>query len=58
MADDHKNPPAPVDIDDKHHKSGDKTLPENSKADLDKRLDEAAEESFPASDPVSVKITK
>lgn len=37
---------------------GDKKLPENSKENLDKRLDQAAKESFPSSDPVSVKITK
>lgn len=36
----------------------DKKLPENSKTELDKKLDEGVEESFPASDPVSVKITK
>ncbi|WP_210493497.1 hypothetical protein [Microvirga antarctica] len=36
----------------------DKKLPENSKESLDRKLDEAEEESFPASDPVSVKITK
>lgn len=36
----------------------DKHLPENSKENLDKRLDDASEESFPSSDPVSVKITK
>ncbi|MBF9232768.1 hypothetical protein [Microvirga alba] len=36
----------------------DKKLPANSKEALDRRLDEASEESFPASDPVSVKITK
>jgi hypothetical protein len=36
----------------------DKKLPENSKAELDKKLDEGVEETFPASDPVSVKITK
>ncbi len=34
------------------------TLPENSKESLDKKLDEGIEETFPASDPVSVKITK
>ena len=39
-------------------KPSDKHLPENSKENLDKRLDHAAEESFPSSDPVSVKITK
>lgn len=36
----------------------DEKLPENSKAELDKKLDEGVEETFPASDPVSVKITK
>lgn len=36
----------------------DKKLPENSQENLDKRLDNASEESFPGSDPVSVKITK
>jgi hypothetical protein len=38
-------------------KDGDK-LPENSKESLDRKLDEGVEETFPASDPVSVKITK
>lgn len=36
----------------------DKTLPENSKESLDRRLDHAVEETFPTSDPVSVAITK
>jgi hypothetical protein len=36
----------------------DEKLPENSKKPLDERLDEGVEETFPASDPVSVKITK
>ncbi|NEU11493.1 hypothetical protein G3T14_05045 [Methylobacterium sp. BTF04] len=36
----------------------DKNWPENSQAELDERLDEALEETFPSSDPVSVKITK
>lgn len=36
----------------------DEKLPENSKKSLDKKLDEGVEETFPASDPVSVKITK
>lgn len=31
---------------------------EDAKAREDKRLDEGVEESFPGSDPVSVKITK
>jgi hypothetical protein len=38
--------------------SRDRKLPENSKENTDKRLDEGVEEAFPASDPVSVKITK
>ncbi|HZH09195.1 MAG TPA: hypothetical protein VEZ24_02360 [Microvirga sp.] len=38
--------------------SKDEKLPENSKKSLDEKLDEGVEESFPASDPVSVKITK
>jgi ElaB/YqjD/DUF883 family membrane-anchored ribosome-binding protein len=33
-------------------------LPENSKENLDAKLDHAIEETFPTSDPVSVKITK
>jgi ElaB/YqjD/DUF883 family membrane-anchored ribosome-binding protein len=33
-------------------------LPENSKANLDAKLDHAIEETFPTSDPVSVSITK
>ncbi len=33
-------------------------LPENSKENLDKKLDHAIEETFPTSDPVSVSITK
>lgn len=40
----------------KPHK--DEKLPENSKTSLDEKLDEGVEETFPASDPVSVKITK
>ncbi|MCB5174372.1 hypothetical protein [Microvirga lenta] len=36
----------------------DDKLPENSKKHLDEKLDEGVEETFPASDPVSVKITK
>ena len=36
----------------------DKKLSENSKKSLDKKLDHALEETFPTSDPVSVKITK
>jgi hypothetical protein len=36
----------------------DRKLPENSKENLDKKLDHAVDETFPGSDPVSVKITK
>jgi hypothetical protein len=36
----------------------DHRLPENRKESLDEKLDQGVEESFPASDPVSVKITK
>ena len=36
----------------------DKSLPENSKENLDRKLDHAVEETFPTSDPVSVQITK
>lgn len=36
----------------------DRKLPENSKENLDEKLDNAVEETFPGSDPVSVKITK
>jgi ElaB/YqjD/DUF883 family membrane-anchored ribosome-binding protein len=38
--------------------SNDKNIPENAKDSLDRRLDEAVEETFPTSDPVSVTITK
>jgi hypothetical protein len=60
MADQQKNPepdtisttgkPAP--------KGSDKTRPENQQGELDKRLDEGLKETFPSSDPVSVKVTK
>jgi hypothetical protein len=33
-------------------------LPENSKENLDAKLDHAIEETFPTSDPISVSITK
>jgi hypothetical protein len=36
----------------------DHTLAENSDENLDGKLDQALEETFPTSDPVSVKITK
>jgi hypothetical protein len=47
----------PQNQDDQAGKDDDK-LPENSKTSLDEKLDEGVEETFPASDPVSVKITK
>ena len=37
---------------------GDTAHPENSQKEANERLDEALEETFPSSDPVSVKITK
>lgn len=37
---------------------GDHKLEENSKENLDEKLDNAVDETFPGSDPVSVKITK
>ncbi|VUF12406.1 hypothetical protein [Methylobacterium dankookense] len=39
-------------------KPGDKANPENKQGKLSERLDEALEETFPSSDPVSVKVTK
>ena len=36
----------------------DRSLPENSKQNLDEKLDHAIEETFPTSDPVSVQVTK
>jgi len=42
----------------RHAGEKDEKLPENSKEHLDDKLDEGIEESFPAIDPVSVKITK
>ena len=38
--------------------AGDKGLSENSKDNLDEKLDNGVNETFPGSDPVSVKITK
>ena len=35
----------------------DNALPENSKENLDRKLDHAIEETFPTSDPVSISIT-
>jgi hypothetical protein len=38
--------------------TGDKANPANTQGKMEERLDEALEETFPSSDPVSVKITK
>lgn len=38
--------------------TGDKHLPDNRQDKLNERLDEGLEETFPTSDPVSVKVTK
>jgi hypothetical protein len=40
------------------HGKPDCDLPENSKENLDEKLDHALEETFPTSDPVSVSITR
>lgn len=39
-------------------KCPDRDLPENCEEKLEEKLDHALEETFPTSDPVSVKITK
>lgn len=39
-------------------KPADGHRPENQQGSLNERLDDALEETFPSSDPVSVKITK
>ena len=39
-------------------KPGDNAHPDNKQEKLNERLDDALEETFPSSDPVSVKITK
>lgn len=38
--------------------TGDRANPGNAQDEMGKRLDEGLEETFPSSDPVSVKITK
>lgn len=42
----------------KPRRTGDKANPDNAQDKMGKRLDEGLEETFPSSDPVSVKITK
>jgi hypothetical protein len=41
-----------------HASKHDCDLPENSSENLERKLDHALEETFPTSDPVSVKITR
>ena len=60
MADQQKSPePDPISTTGQPAPRGpEKNRPENKKGELDARLDEALEETFPSSDPVSVKVTK
>jgi len=59
MTDQTSKPDAPKKSDPSQDtRTAERKLPENSKESLDRKLDEGIEESFPASDPVSVKITK
>ena len=48
----HREPPGRLD------RTRDCDLPENSKENLEKKLDQALHETFPTSDPVSVTITR
>jgi hypothetical protein len=57
MAEDHKNETKPG-FQQGSAKPGDAKNPDNKQEKLDERLDDALEETFPSSDPVSVKITK
>lgn len=59
MADDHtlKNETKPG-FQQGSAKPDDKANPANKQEKMDERLDDALEETFPSSDPVSVKITK
>ena len=54
MTDKNRNQDAEQDKNDRK----DEKQPENGKKHQDELLDEGVEETFPASDPVSVKITK
>ncbi|WP_375410308.1 hypothetical protein [uncultured Methylobacterium sp.] len=60
MADDSKTPDAgkPTGLRQDTAKTKDNDRPENDQKSLDERLDDGLEETFPSSDPVSVKITK
>jgi ElaB/YqjD/DUF883 family membrane-anchored ribosome-binding protein len=48
----------PIDQPPEKKNMADHQLPENSKENLDRKLDHAVKETFPTSDPVSVTITK
>jgi hypothetical protein len=52
------NPSKPIDQRPRTEDTPDHQLPENSKENLDRKLDHAVKETFPTSDPVSVTITK
>jgi hypothetical protein len=58
MPDTRSQTPVPEEVRKPPKDVDDETLPENSKENLDEKLDHAIEETFPTSDPVSVKITK
>ena len=55
-----QNSPKPVSEEERRPAAAepDHTLPENSQANLDSKLDHAIEETFPTSDPISVHVTK
>jgi ElaB/YqjD/DUF883 family membrane-anchored ribosome-binding protein len=55
----HKQQPSPSNEEGKSPECPpDRELPENSQENLDTKLDQAIEETFPTSDPVSVTVTK
>ena len=59
MTDDHKTPEGADKPGFQHgSKPGDDKNPANHPDKIEERLDDALEETFPSSDPVSVKITK
>ena len=57
MPEEHKQKPEGADKPD-NPKPDDRKNPENTQAKMSERLDDALEDTFPSSDPVSVKITK
>ncbi|MCJ2017031.1 hypothetical protein MKK84_06255 [Methylobacterium sp. E-065] len=58
MADEQKQNETKPGIQQGSAKPGDNAHPDNKQEKLNERLDDALEETFPSSDPVSVKITK